>query len=172
MKQLFMITLGGKAKTSTIEVHDVQFIIAKNIEETYNILKNNWYGLEKKLHIDSYKIITGGDGYQITIEEDIESSKSDDKKLYLANIGGYQEDSMFELHDLALIVEKDSMSAKNRALKLYKDRYLQPHVDNIFDISKTKLLNTIHSGNIRLTKVDREYNLKPDWFGYFRLDQI
>ena len=57
MKKLFMIHLGGKAKGALIEVHDVQFVIAEKIEDCERSLRDHWYGLDLKCHIDSYKVI-------------------------------------------------------------------------------------------------------------------
>ncbi|AHH47228.1 hypothetical protein X557_08060 [Francisella tularensis subsp. holarctica PHIT-FT049] len=35
MSQLFIVYLGGSAPKANIELHDVQFVIADNIEGTY-----------------------------------------------------------------------------------------------------------------------------------------
>ena len=72
MNKLYMITIGGKAKGANIEVHDVQFIIANNIKETYKILKENLYGIDLKLHLDAYKHIDGADGFTVEIDENSE----------------------------------------------------------------------------------------------------
>ena len=171
MKKLFMVTLGGKAKNATIEVHDLQFIIAKDINETYAILKNNWYGTILKLHIDAHKVINGADGFSVSISDNEPPQKSNNN-LYFVNIGGYNKELMSELHNYCLVVATDLISAKKKALDEFKDRYVQVHVDNIYKVENCKLLNSLYSGTILLTSSDKNYNLKPDWFGYKRIDNL
>lgn len=42
MKKLFVIGIGGSVSKANIEVHDVQLVIADSIENTYEILKEDW----------------------------------------------------------------------------------------------------------------------------------
>ena len=60
--------LGGRAKKSNIELHDVRWVIGSKIEDTYNVLRNDWFGTLKGLHIDSYKKISFVDGYRINLK--------------------------------------------------------------------------------------------------------
>ncbi|QEN04097.1 DUF1543 domain-containing protein [Thiospirochaeta perfilievii] len=169
MKKLFMVTLGGKTSTSNIEVHDLQFIIAKDIEETYEILKQNWYGIDLKLHIDAYKWIEGADEHEVRITEPT-SDITLDKKLYFINIGGYDDSLMNELHRYVLLVCKDFNEAKARAKKKFFNGLKQPHIDNLLCVDSSKLLNKIYSGKIELIPSETEYTLTPDWKGYRRID--
>ena len=57
MNKLFMVYLGGSAPKANIEVHDIQFVVADKIEDTYDQLKSNWFGNITGLHLDSYKEI-------------------------------------------------------------------------------------------------------------------
>ena len=112
MNKLFMVGLGGKTIKANIEVHDVQFVIGESIENTYELLVSNWYGISKKLHLDSYKYLDGADGYQITIQELNKDKKAEmTKSLFLVNIGGYDPESFLEIHRIGLYVAKSSGEA-------------------------------------------------------------
>lgn len=167
MKKLFMITLGGKAKGANIEVHDVQFIIAKDIKETYKILKDNWYGVALKLHLDAYKVVDGVNGYGVSITEDKDES---DIKLYFVNIGAYDPETHDEIHYYKLVPAKNREDAKKIAQENLSSKFIQVHIDNISLVEESKILNKLYSGNITLCKNDNQYRTKPDWFGYRRID--
>ena len=65
---LYLIVLGGRAKKANIELHDVRWVVGSKIEDTYNVLRSDWFGTLEGLHIDSYKKINYVDGYKITIK--------------------------------------------------------------------------------------------------------
>ena len=52
-KYLFLVFLGGRAKKANVEVHDVRWVIGSKIEDTYDVLKSDWFGNLKGLHIYS-----------------------------------------------------------------------------------------------------------------------
>lgn len=164
-----MITIGGKAPGASIEVHDVQFIIAEQIEETYKILKENWYGLDFKLHLDSYKVIEQIPGYKVDITETPVNEESE-PSLFFINVGGYDDTMMHEIHSYRLLAASDINSAKTSGLELYGGNMSQPHIDNISSVSSFKLLNKLYKGYIKLTPCDGESNMNPDWYGYRRID--
>lgn len=41
---LFVIYIGGSHSQSLIELHDMRFVIASTIEETYDALRQSWWG--------------------------------------------------------------------------------------------------------------------------------
>ena len=96
MEKLFMVYLGGSAPKANIELHDIQFVVAEKIEDTYQNLIENWFGTTKGLHLDSYKEIKGADGHAITLQDEPQSIS---KGLYFVNLGGYQNDRLNELHE-------------------------------------------------------------------------
>ena len=49
---LFVIYIGGQTEKSLIELHDMRFIIAPKIEDTYDELKKSWLGTPESLHLD------------------------------------------------------------------------------------------------------------------------
>ena len=53
-KYLFLVVLGGKANKANIELHDVRWVIGSKIEDTYDALREDWFGSFEGLHIDSY----------------------------------------------------------------------------------------------------------------------
>ena len=58
MYNLYLVYVGGKAKKSNIEFHDIIFTVGKSIEETYDQIKYKWNGDKNSLHIDSYTMIS------------------------------------------------------------------------------------------------------------------
>ena len=56
-KYLFLVVLGGKANKANIELHDVRWVIGSKIEDTYDALREDWFGSFEGLHIDIYKKI-------------------------------------------------------------------------------------------------------------------
>ena len=64
---LFLVVIGGRAPNANIELHDVRWVIGKKIEDTFESLRNDWFGSIDGLHIDSYKKIKSIDGYKINL---------------------------------------------------------------------------------------------------------
>ena len=50
-----------------ITLHDVKWAVGFKIEDTYDTLRNGWFGSSRGLHIDSYKRINYVDGYRINL---------------------------------------------------------------------------------------------------------
>lgn len=174
MDKLFMVGLGGKAENANIEVHDIQFVIGQSIEDTLGTLKSNWYGIGKKLHMDSYKTIIGADGYQVIIIENTttEVIKEGAVSLFLVNVGGYDSKSFLENHRIGLFIGETPNEARAKAKKLLFEDYIQPHIDNVVNVNDVLSVSYGKQYSIRLHKTDEEYDLSPEWFGYRRLDIV
>ena len=168
MKKLFMISLGGKAPGANIEVHDVQFAVGESIDAVIPLVKEQWYGIGLKLHMDSYKEIQGIPGYKIRISNE---PAKDNHRLYFAYLGGYRATSTQEVHDVRLIVCESERQAKGIAIKLEGFDMVQTHVDSVVDVEDKLLSHKDKVYYIELVPSDEVYNLEPDWFGYRRLDQ-
>ena len=41
---LFLVVLGGRAKLANVELHDVRWVVGSKIEDTYNLLRREWFG--------------------------------------------------------------------------------------------------------------------------------
>ena len=166
---LYMINLGGKVRGCNLEVHDVQFVAAKHIDETVEVLKSSWYGQGEKLHMDSYKQITGADGYLIRLAKDKPESR---KQLYFVHLGGYRKESSQELHEVGLFVGESLQEVKDRAPNELQAAEIQNHVDNIVNVETCLLSADGEKYYIELTESQEVFDPAPDWFGYRRLDIV
>ena len=96
---LFLVVLGGRASKSNIEVHDIRWVVGETINETFPTLREEWFGEQKGLHIDSYKAIKYIDGYKIKITEANKTYPEDivfsNKSLWFINLGGYKPEKIF-----------------------------------------------------------------------------
>ena len=188
-KYLFLVVLGGKANKANIELHDVRWVIGSKIEDTYDALREDWFGSFEGLHIDSYKKINNVDGYKINLRK-IENEKLKNNKfhdvnyqevnLWFVNIGGYDPSSMQEKHEFGLVVAKSSLEAKNKAKSRWLNGYKKKHKDDIASLKNSSILDNLEIikkfGNweIELIRDNNclEENNYPDWYGYKRIDKI
>lgn len=63
--KLFVIYIGGAHEQSLIELHDMRFIVADTIEETYKTLRKSWWGIPSSLHLDAWGVLNYADGQVI-----------------------------------------------------------------------------------------------------------
>ena len=183
---LFLVVLGGRAKNANVELHDVRWVVGSKIEDTYDSLRNDWFGIRQGLHIDSFKKINYVDGYKINLKN-IENVKFKNNEfldgniskmnLWFVNIGGYDPDSMQEKHEFGLVVAKSSLDAKNKAKAKWLNGYKKKHKDDITSLNKfilddCELIKKIGNWEIELILENNfvEETNSPDWFGYMRID--
>jgi len=181
--------LGGRALKANIELHDVRWVIGSKIEDTYDTLREGWFGSPKGLHIDSYKKIKYVDGYKINlinfekynIEKKKLSKKNKIKKyLWFVNIGGYDPTSMQEKHEFGLVIASTKLEAKNKAKSKWLIGCRKKHKDDIaslemlFSCDDCELIKKIGKWEIELTPDNnlKEENNYPDWYGYQKIDGI
>ena len=136
--KLFVIYIGGAHDKSFIELHDMRFIIADKIENTYDALRSSWWGKPGTLHLDAWGALEYADGYNIIIRD--EPADNVENKLYFLNLGGYDSKEFTELHKNVFVVAPNESKAKVRALKQILDweshhRDYQFEVDNVLDVS-------------------------------------
>ncbi len=157
--KLFVIYVGGATKTSLIELHDMRFVIAQTIEETYDFLRNTWWGTPESLHLDAWGELSYVEGYDISIKEYSEQAP---EKLFFLNLGGYDSKKFTELHHNLFIVAKDKQAAKIKAKKQIQN-WEVPHIDNNFEveniISVSEHLNK-SKYNLVLTKTGNSQEFK------------
>ena len=186
---LFLVVLGGRAKKANVELHDVRWVVGSKIEDTFDVLRNDWFGTFEGLHIDSYKKIKNVDGYKISLKN-IENRKLNKKKcldgdntnknLWFVNIGGYDPSSMQEKHEFGLVVASSKLEAKNIAKSKWLIGCQQKHKDDIaslkelIDCDDCQLIEKIDKYEIELNPENNfvEENNYPDWYGYKRIDKI
>jgi len=188
-KYLFLVVLGGRANKANVELHDVRWVIGSKIEDTYDVLRRDWFGTFEGLHIDSYKKINYVDGYKVNLKN-IETKKvkknksfignNNKKSLWFVNIGGYDPSSMQEKHEFGLVVASSSLEAKNKAKSKWLNGCKKKHKDdinslkNLVTLDDCELIKKIDNWEIELLLADNfvEENNYPDWYGYKRIDKI
>ena len=52
-KFLFLVVVGGRSPKANIELHDVRWVIGTKIEDTFEQLRNDWFGYIRINKIDS-----------------------------------------------------------------------------------------------------------------------
>ena len=186
---LFLVVLGGTARKANVELHDVRWVIGKRIEDTFDVLRRDWFGITEGLHIDSYKKINFVDGYKINLKK-IENDKLINNKLlkeknsqhnlWFVNIGGYDPRSMQEKHEFGLVAASSSNEAKNKAKSKWLNGCKKKHKDemtplsNLWTYDDCKIIKKIDNWEIDLKKEKNcdEDTYYPDWYGYKRIDMI
>jgi hypothetical protein len=165
-QKLFVIYIGGRTAQSLIELHDMRFVIAEKIEDTYQELKNSWWGLPESLHLDCWGALEFADGYQLSLVP--KGSESNfGLKLYFINLGGYSPNEFTELHQNIFIVAENEAVAKQKALTRVKT-WSQGHKDHLYEVESVFCINQVADKNslsIQLTKTEAADELKFD-FGY------
>ena len=186
LKNLFLVVLGGRANKANIELHDVRWVVGSCIEDTFDILRRDWFGNLEGLHIDSYKKINYVDGHKIILKK-IETKKLkknnsyDEKNLWFVNIGGYDPKSMQEKHEFGLVVASNSLAAKNKAKSKWLNGFKKKHKDdissvkNLITLDDCELIKKIGNWEIKLNLDNNNFVEEtnfPDWYGYKRIDKI
>ena len=166
MKNLFMIKIGGSSGLSNIEVHDVQFILAKNIKKTFDELKMRWYGEITSLHIDGYKIISNIDNYNIIISEE---KSLQTKKLFFINFGGVSDKIFGEIHKNIFILAENNNEARIIASNMINNYPNINHIDSICDVEKNININRKNKIYLSFESADVKYIDSADWQGYLKL---
>lgn len=152
---LFVIYIGGMHEKSLIELHDIRFVVANSIEETYPYLRNSWWGRSEGLHLDSWGILKYADGYNISLRP---TAYSGIEKLYFVNLGGYDKTKFTELHENVFIVASTPEEAKVKAKNLVS-HWEVPHKDNQYEIEHILDVSNIIDNKdlyIHLEKADKE----------------
>jgi hypothetical protein len=68
--KLFAIYIGGELEGANIELHDMRFIVAPSIADTYDELHRQWWGIPKSLHIDCWAEIGEVDGFKVDLRSE------------------------------------------------------------------------------------------------------
>ncbi len=153
--KLFAVYLGGHCDRAFIEVHDVVFIVAKNVESALPELKNKWFGQKEKVHVDSWVHLSQVDGYDISLENRATQGK---EKLYFLNIGFYRDEFFGEEHRFVFLVGKTLSEVRNRA-KIVLKKEMLVHVDNSVEIDGLIQIIAVDGRNISLTPAVKKTSL-------------
>jgi hypothetical protein len=160
---LYMFYVGGNAGKSNIEVHDIQFVAAREPKEAWPALREAWFGDSDKIHIDGYSRVTWVDGYAVALSAEPPASAN---RLFFVNVGGYRPDTLAELHEFDLFVAEDAQQAKQKALQTLLCGTSQQHKDNLKDVDDCLLLEKVGELFIHLTPCATGQRDEPEWQGY------
>ena len=164
MKKVFVIGLGGRKQEVNIEIHDIQFVVAETFEETFEILKQNWYG--DSLHLDEYCILEGAKEFKIELSETKVIQK---ESLYFVNMGGYHSGEFGEIHQNDFYVGSSLEEAKKESKKILLPKVENQHIDNIHLVEERLKSADGKKYYIHLISSNQKYALKADWNGYLKL---
>ena len=176
---LFLVVLGGRVDKANVELHDVRWAVGSKIEDTFDVLRRDWFGSIEGLHIDSYKKIEYIDGYKIELKNNSSNhrlvNKTNLPKLWFINIGGYEPTSMQEKHEFGLVVASSKLEAKNIAQSKWLIGCKKKHRDDIkmlISCDNCQLIKNIDNWEIELTPTNNfiKSNFYPDWYGYKKID--
>ena len=185
---LYLVVLGGRAEKANIELHDVRWVVGSKIEDTYDTLRNDWFGSSKGLHIDSYKKIEYIDGHKINlinvernkiVKKQLGKKIIPKKNLWFVNIGGYNPTSMQEKHEFGLVIASSKLEAKNIAKSKWLIGCKKKHKDDLaylemlISCDDCEPIKKIGMWEIELTPDNNiiEENNYPDWYGYQKIDE-
>lgn len=124
--KIFMIGMGGSVEGANIEVHDMQFIKASSLEDTFDEVIKRWYGTS--LHIDSYQELKYINGYEVDL------NKKSSKKLFMIVYGGYNPLIVDEVHRYDFVLAENKEEAKVVGKKNMTNFEHIDHIDSIVDV--------------------------------------
>ena len=177
-KKLFLVVLGSRFKGCHIEQHDVRWLVGETIDATLPALRQEWIGLRRGLHIDSYRCIDHVDGHRVeVIELAQDPSSADGLHLWFVNLGAYDPTSIAEQHAFVVIAARSSASAEARARQRWLQGQEQVHKYDLhlveMDRSLDELLPIQGNGQWHLRLVaDPQVDdtpAHPEWYGYWTI---
>ena len=175
---LFLVVLGGRTASSHIELHDVRFVVGRSIEETLPDLRHQWFGQRQGLHLDAWMAVRAIDGWAVGVESLGLGVKRDPvspqrERLWFVNLGGYQRESLGELHQFGLVVARSPQAAKAAAKRQWLKGALQQHKDDLAAVDDCLAIEQLEllGGERWLVRLEPHPEglsqpQVPDWFGY------
>ncbi|WP_454784636.1 DUF1543 domain-containing protein [Legionella sp. WA2024007413] len=155
---LFVIYIGGSHSNSLIELHDLRFLVANSIEDTYEGLRKSWWGIPKTLHIDAWGILKYADGYRIQVSQ--EQSEDHSNKLFFVNLGGYDKTQFTELHKNIFVVAGNELEAKQKALIQISD-WQSPHRDYLYEVDHLLNVNSLLKNEGYYLHLNKQVDSQP-----------
>lgn len=164
--KLFAVYLGGRAPKCNTELHDVVFVVGETIEHTYPQLLEKWFGSPERLHIDSWVELNVIDGHRVVLKQE---PRTELKKLYFINMGGYRPGEFSELHANAFLVAANQDEVKRRAKAELLVGMSEVHKDDLFDLDDCLEVREINGVHVHLEptttttslEVHSEYHMIP-----------
>jgi hypothetical protein len=127
--KLFAIYIGGQHPRANIEVHDIRFVVAPTIRDTYEKLRTDWWGTPSTLHVDCWAEIDHVDGFDVQLKPAPSTTR---EKLYFVNLGGYDGQDFAEQHKNMFVVARSAADAKVRGLQSISG-WNDPHRDDLYE---------------------------------------
>jgi hypothetical protein len=130
--KLFALYIGGEHPRANIEVHDLRFVVAPSVRETYDQVRAQWWGTPDSLHVDCWAEIDHVDGYDVVLAPEAFAGK---ERLYYVNLGGYDQTDFLENHRNVFVVARTQSEAKTRVLRANKG-WKQLHCDDVHEAER------------------------------------
>lgn len=146
---LYVVMLGGRHPQASIEVHDVLFVQAQTLEQTYPQLREAWFGSAAGLHIDSWLAVDGVDNYRVELSQLAPGPGA--PRLFFINLGGYERQVFGEAHRYLLVVAQDKAEAKQRG-KQQLPAWLKPHTDAVLDVDDCLPIDCVEGRYVHLVE--------------------
>jgi len=157
--KLYITLLGGKHEKANVEVHDVIPVISSDIKTAFPYLKQQWFGVQKGLHVDGWMMINGVSyqdlNYQVQVTD---TPVKQDLKLFLINLGAYVPDQFGEIHKYLVVAAKNKTEAKAQGKLAIEKTWFKPHTDAVIDVDDCLELNEINQKFVHLVEGDFEAN--------------
>jgi hypothetical protein len=127
--KLFAIYIGGEHPRANVEVHDVRFIVAASLRDTYDRLRAEWWGTPGTLHIDCWAEIDHVEGFDVELRPEPPTTRD---RLFFINLGGYDGQDFAEQHKNLFVVAGSPMAAKAKALASVTG-WTDAHRDDLYE---------------------------------------
>jgi len=128
---LFLVVLGGRIAGAHIELHDVRFVAGASIDDTLPLLRRQWFGARKGLHLDSWMAVRFVDGYRVELRPEPFAGP---ERLWFVNMGGYDPQQLAELHAFGVFVATSPQAAKAAARRRLLPAAQQRHKDDLHGV--------------------------------------
>jgi hypothetical protein len=166
MPKLFAVMLGGRAAGCNTELHDAVFVVGETFEETHPRLVCKWFGLTKRLHIDSVMEVTYADGHEIILRKEKPVANN---KLFFVNFGAYKPNYFGEEHEVGFYIGPTKTEALAKAKANLCLSLIEPHCDDNLPVDDIFSLENIDQYYIHLIPSEKSVPLTIT-SKYFRLD--
>lgn len=147
---LFVVMLGGKHPKAKIEVHDVVFAVADRLEDTYEQLRQGWFGSQAGVHIDSWMRVDGVENWKVELSP--LAPRPDAPRLYFINLGGYESQAFGEAHHYVLVVAHSKNEAKAKGKRHLLNTWSQSHTDALMDVDDCLPIDQVDGRYIHLVE--------------------
>ncbi|ROL69208.1 hypothetical protein BK634_15755 [Pseudomonas chlororaphis] len=151
---LFVVLLGGKHPRARIEVHDVAFAVADNLQATYPQLRESWFGSAKGLHIDAWMQVDGVDQWKVELSP--LAPAPDAPRLFFINLGGYEAATFGEAHHYGLVVARNKTEAKALGKRQMLPRWQKGHTDALLDVDDCLPIDLVQGRYVHLVQAPHD----------------